>query len=48
MGVMLEPSNRFKSINIVNSFVKENLRLQNEVLRVQQKLVGVMQDEKER
>jgi hypothetical protein len=42
MGIMLEPSNNFKSINIVNSFVKENIKLQNEVFRVQKKLITLL------
>lgn len=44
MGIMLEPSNQFKQINIVNSFVKENIKLQNEVFRVQKKLISVMHE----
>ena len=42
MGIMLEPSNRFKTVNIVNSFVRENLKLQNELFRVQKKLIAVL------
>ncbi|CAI2363845.1 unnamed protein product [Moneuplotes crassus] len=42
MNIMLEPSNRFQQINIVNSFVKENIKLQNEVFRVQKKLIAVL------
>ncbi len=45
MGIMLEPSNQFKNINIVNSFVKENIKLQNEVFRVQKKLISVLHKE---
>ena len=42
MGIMLEPNNRFQQVNIVNSFVKENIKLQNEVFRVQKKLITVL------
>lgn len=45
MGIMLEPTNQFKTINIVNSFVKENIKLQNEVFRVQKKLISVLHKE---
>ena len=31
MKIILEPVNGFKGINIIHSFVKENLKLQNEV-----------------
>lgn len=44
MGIMLEPNNRFQNINIVNSFVKENIKLQNEVFRVQKKLISVLHE----
>ena len=42
MGIMLEPSNQFQEINIVKSFVKENIKLQNEVFRVQKRLITVL------
>ena len=45
MGIMMEPSNQFKSIKIVNSFAKENIMLQNEVFRVQKKLISVLHDQ---
>ena len=45
MKIMLEPANQFKSINIVNSFVKENIKLQNEVFRVQKKLITLLHNQ---
>ena len=35
MGIILEPMNDFKGINIINSFLKENLQLQSQVFDLQ-------------
>ena len=47
MKVILEPVNGFKGVNIIHSFVKENLKLQTEVFALQNKLSSALKRDRE-